>query len=246
ALFNLAFLYEQQDKPDQAEQYYLKAIEQGDVEALFNLANLYLEQDKPDQAEQYYLKAIEQGNVEALFNLAFLYEQQDKPDQAEQYYLKAIEQGDVEALFNLALLYYSINQKKKEASTLLSTLRRLVPENIKYHMLQVTILAWVGQLDNYQQEREVILDKLVRSAPQLLVQFLIALLIHDPSDYVFQAFEQGSHAPLLQEHFKPFHYAAIHFTQPEDARLKNIPEEIQKDYEGLVSHIQQGRVFYAE
>ncbi|MGJ8746098.1 tetratricopeptide repeat protein, partial [Polaribacter sp.] len=112
--FILGFLYKSQQKHEQAEEYFLKAIEKGNVKALFNLAVLYQNQQKHKQAEEYYLKAIEKGDVDALNNLAVLYKNQQKYKQAEEHYLKAIEKGHVKALFNLAGLYQN-QEKYKQA-----------------------------------------------------------------------------------------------------------------------------------
>ncbi|OZI09010.1 hypothetical protein BWI93_06220, partial [Siphonobacter sp. BAB-5385] len=55
--FVKSFLYDEQGKLEEAEQYYLKAIAKGHINALNNLANLYSEQGKMEEAEQYYLQA---------------------------------------------------------------------------------------------------------------------------------------------------------------------------------------------
>jgi TPR repeat protein len=108
------YCYAALQEPKIAEQYYLQAIEKGDVNALNNLAVLYNNQGKTEAAEQYYLQAIEKGHVNALNNLAVLYSNQDKSESAEKYYLQAIEKGHVNALYNLALLYS--NQGKIESA----------------------------------------------------------------------------------------------------------------------------------
>lgn len=99
---------------EEAENYYLLAIEKGDTGALFNLANLYREQEKLQEAENYYLLAIEKGNIRALFNLALMFHEHEKPQEAENYYRLAIEKGDIGALNNLANLYHN-REKLQEA-----------------------------------------------------------------------------------------------------------------------------------
>ena len=42
----MANLYADQQKYTEAESYYLKAIEKGNINALYNLANLYKDQQK--------------------------------------------------------------------------------------------------------------------------------------------------------------------------------------------------------
>ena len=73
--FGLGILYWEQQQWKKAEQYYLQAIEKGQVEALNNLANLYQNQQQWKKAEQYYLQAIEKGHVDAMYNLVVLYYQ---------------------------------------------------------------------------------------------------------------------------------------------------------------------------
>ena len=111
--FRIALCYHVLNKLPEAEKYYLKAIEKGNVNALYNLAVLYDNQNKTKEAEKYYLKTIEKGDVDALNNLALLYDNQNKTKEAEKYYLKAIEKGNVKALNNLALLYDNQNKTKE-------------------------------------------------------------------------------------------------------------------------------------
>ncbi|MBK7258507.1 MAG: SEL1-like repeat protein, partial [Ignavibacteriae bacterium] len=66
---SLANLYKGELKDlHKAEEYYLKAVEAGDVVAMFNLALLYhLEFKNIPKAEQYYLMAAENEHVRAMF-----------------------------------------------------------------------------------------------------------------------------------------------------------------------------------
>ena len=99
-----------QGRHEDSEQYYLKAIEKGDVDALNNLAILYKDLGRHEDSEQYYLKAIEKGDVDALNNLAILYKNLGRHEDSEQYYLKAIEKGHVDAFYNLAILYKNLGR----------------------------------------------------------------------------------------------------------------------------------------
>jgi Tfp pilus assembly protein PilF len=91
------FLENVRDDLDQAEEYYLRAIDTdpADADYLFNYA--LFQQDRrhdPDQAETYYTLAInvDSANVDALGNYAlFLTDVRDKPDQAEGYFKRALE-----------------------------------------------------------------------------------------------------------------------------------------------------------
>ena len=104
-LYDLGSIDRVQAIYSEAEKYYLKAIEKGQVGALFNLGNLYVNQEKFAEAEKYYLLAIEKGHISAMCNVGLLYFNQNKLSDAEKYYLLAIEKGDVTAMYNLGLLY---------------------------------------------------------------------------------------------------------------------------------------------
>jgi TPR repeat protein/DNA polymerase III delta prime subunit len=109
----IGFTYFMEKDFSNAKQYFLQAIENGEVDALNNLAILYSETDRKKEAEKYYLQAIEKGHVEALNNLANLYHETDSKEEAEKYYLLAIEKGHVYALYNLAILYSETDYKEK-------------------------------------------------------------------------------------------------------------------------------------
>jgi len=96
------YLFSIETKFNEAEKYYLLAIETGDLYALNSLANVYAEQKKFVEAETYYLMAIERGDSRAICNLANTYLKQKEFAKAEKYYLLAIEKGNIDALNNLA------------------------------------------------------------------------------------------------------------------------------------------------
>lgn len=94
----------------EAEKYYLMAIDNGDVIANYNLAVLYYETQQNTKAEEYYLLAIKKGNRNAIYNLALLYHSMNLKLKAEKYYLMAIEKGIVEAMNNLGYIYHNTNK----------------------------------------------------------------------------------------------------------------------------------------
>ncbi len=71
--FEMAICYFNLENYNEAEKYYLLAIEHGHIGAMNNLANLYSSLDKEKEAEKYYLLAVEKGIGKALYNLALLY-----------------------------------------------------------------------------------------------------------------------------------------------------------------------------
>ena len=119
-LYNLlGLLYEAQNRSEEAEEYYLAAIEiyerlaeknadayEPDLATSYNNAGtFYYGQNKPEKAEKYYLAAMEiyerlvKKNAEAYEpdlatsynNVGVFYDDQNQPDKAEKYYLDAIE-----------------------------------------------------------------------------------------------------------------------------------------------------------
>jgi tetratricopeptide (TPR) repeat protein len=117
ACHKLGDLYSDQDKLDEAEKMYERALQgyekalgpdhTSTLDTVNNLANLYSDQGKLDEAEKMYERAL-QGNEKALGpdhtstlmtvnNLATLYSDQGKLDEAEKMYERAL-QGYEKAL----------------------------------------------------------------------------------------------------------------------------------------------------
>ena len=119
-LYNLlGLLYEAQNRSEEAEEYYLDAIEimkrlvkknadayEPALAASYNNAGIfYKKQGQPDKAEEYLINAIEiyerlvEKNADAYEpdlatsynNAGIFYSDQGQPDKAEKYYLDAIE-----------------------------------------------------------------------------------------------------------------------------------------------------------
>jgi TPR repeat protein len=150
----LGFLNNEVNKDEEAEKYYLLAIEKGEVHSLNNLAIFYKSKGNYDEAEKYFLLAIQTGNDTAYFNLANLYLNQERYEEAEKYYLLAIDKGEIKAFNNLALLYahqekfdiaikyYSIAVEKGDVNAmnnlaLLYKNRNLYSEAEKYYLMAI-------------------------------------------------------------------------------------------------------------
>lgn len=92
---------------DQAEKYFLMAVDEGDADAMAYLALFYWqEQQDQGKAEHYYCMAVKKGHTGAMNNLANLYwqERQDL-DLAVHYYRMAVDKGETLAMSNLANLF---------------------------------------------------------------------------------------------------------------------------------------------
>ena len=60
-MLNLGLLYENQEKFDLAEKYYLMAIKENNSNAMFNLGLLYYNQEKFELALKYFEQALKAG-----------------------------------------------------------------------------------------------------------------------------------------------------------------------------------------
>jgi TPR repeat protein len=105
ALYNLAYLYDSQEKIDSAKAYYLKAAKNGIIRAYNNLGRLFEKEGNLQNAKLYYGIGHEKGDINSLYNLAILYDRQGDILKAEKCYFDLIERGEVNSIFNLALLY---------------------------------------------------------------------------------------------------------------------------------------------
>ena len=136
AMYKLGLYYETgnfvEADQDKAIEWYIKAIESGNMEAGTKLRNLekkvieklvkngdidtiiklaeYYEEIKDYlTAFFYYEKAAEQGNATAQFNLGYFYDEglgvEQDYKKAKEWYEKAAEQGNATAQFNLGYLY---------------------------------------------------------------------------------------------------------------------------------------------
>ncbi len=114
---NIARTYGNEQKWNEMEENYIKAIKLENVEAMIELADFYSEEGFIDysvidhcRAQKYYKMAIEKGSVEAMRKLGYFYHYIDRnceynSDKIYQYYSMAIEKGDIESMYLMAQYY---------------------------------------------------------------------------------------------------------------------------------------------
>ena len=119
AQYTLAVRYEIGNGVDQdynqAFQWYLKAGEQGHVDAEYKVGYYYesmLEKPNTDEAINWYLKAANAYHVNAQKALADLLYKEEQYDQAFQWYLNAADQGIAEAAFMVGVYYQELLTEK--------------------------------------------------------------------------------------------------------------------------------------
>ena len=97
----------------QAEQWYLRSIEQGNVDSMVNIGVLYFTDGDFDKAKYWYQHASDFGESLATYNMGVLLGSIGKREEAIEWYFKAVELGEKNALLNLALLLNETGRKQE-------------------------------------------------------------------------------------------------------------------------------------
>jgi hypothetical protein len=95
---------------DEAEFWYRRAAEGGDVAAMVELGSVLRRRKEYDEAGRWYHQAADRGSIGALSNLGMLHHERGELDDAERWYRKAIDAGVRPALANLGALYQDRKQ----------------------------------------------------------------------------------------------------------------------------------------
>lgn len=121
-----AYVYSKMKDIDNAEKYYLIAVELGDTEAMYNLGYLlWIEKNDIAGAEKYFKMAAEPGDTDAMASLANLYfdgsnvSQKRKAFELSSKVVDLTKHSDIELLFIHAKILLW-NEMAKEASSLIT------------------------------------------------------------------------------------------------------------------------------
>ena len=241
---NLGIDHMIQGEYDESEEYYLKAIEYGDIYALNNLGVLYAKQQIYDKAEEYYLKAIESGDTGALRNLGILYAEQQAYAKAEEYYLKAIESGDTGALNSLSWLYFRQAIKGDEA---LSFVEKSYQEHPQYHNTHTYAVVLLWQ-EVFEQSYEKFLECLEydeASEAEEDTTIYLMLLMAKGQYYKAKAFMELPEYEL-KERYKPLWYALMTLMREEfPSEILKMGGELKETVDEVLTRIEEMRKQYA-
>lgn len=268
--FGIGLCYTHLDNYQEAEKYFLVAIDKGDIDALYNLSIFYGNLGRIEEAEKYFLLAIDKGHVKALNNLAILYENQSKIEEAEKYYLLAKDKGDVKALYNLGLLYQ--NQGRIEEAE-----KNYILAIAKGHVnaLNNLLAMYYGQANKAQikkliklQKEEFIqsftnenhdfacilhlylgdMDKYRSLSDDYLnnekiapEHLLISLLHHKQINWVYNYFKLK---PDAMDLYKPLYYATMTLLGNHEQELLKMPPEIKENVDDILDAINNIQEFY--
>jgi TPR repeat protein len=242
----IADLYSDLNRKEEAEKYYLLAIEKGHVSALNNLAVLYNDLNRKEEAEKYYLLAIEKGVVKALFNVANLYVDLNRNEVAEKYYLLAIENGDASALYNLSFQFYSKNLNKEKAYSYIVQYNSKVKNDLKSKAFEMIVSLWTGKTEKLEEVDEVI-SKILESKDITSLELLILnLLVHHQKNLVWQWFKHEQSGQALKELARPLYYVTAWLINNEDTReeLLAMAPELEETVNSIYDSIIEKQQFY--
>ena len=105
SFFNLAILYENLDKIDEATDFYEKGAKLDEINCKYNLAIINYENKNLKEAIELYKSLYKVGYENACFNLGLIMELKKEYDECKKYYLKSAEKNHTNSQYRLAYIY---------------------------------------------------------------------------------------------------------------------------------------------
>ncbi len=242
SLYNLASLYQEQNKFDLAEKYYLEAVKNNINNSYFNLATIHHEKNNFENAEKFYKISIKTINdVASVFNLATLYGEYDKFELAEKYYLLAIKKGDFSSINNLSNLYYFQNKNKVKSFELIKKYNEKYEDNISIQP-QIIIEIWNGIFDKLEDR---LIDNFKSHNLENLQTILSQLLIQNQKNLILKLFQNQEIGKELQDKYSILYYVTLLLNNSKEENLElKIPPEIKETVNNILEQIKERQVFY--
>ena len=95
---------EDEERLAEAEEWFQRAAETGDVEAMTAFGQFLYYHDEPEEAAEWYQKAADLGHAEAMGGLGDYYDFMGDEEESERWYRKGAELGDEGSRGNLEAL----------------------------------------------------------------------------------------------------------------------------------------------
>ena len=117
--YNLGNAYFEMDRPDDAVEAYLKALELDSelVTANYNLAQVYIQEEKYEEAEALLRELLDKDpdNEQILSTLAYVFSLAGEFGTSSEFYGRVIERdpGNINALYNLGILAWDREEYQK-------------------------------------------------------------------------------------------------------------------------------------
>ncbi|MEM9545110.1 MAG: hypothetical protein AAGA77_04010 [Bacteroidota bacterium] len=199
--------------PKKSEQYYLKAINKGDIDSLYNLAVMYQEIGENEKSERYYLAAIKEGIVPALNNLALLY-----------YY----NNWNIEKAFE-----YSSKFIKKEVDDLRGA--------VVYNIIALAAAKTKEYLVKRNAIIILLTQARTNSLQVILLEFYLSnLLLHNQENWVLSLFESNPTGTYLKEFVLAYYFATVALINEGDTKIRAMPAELKETVDEIVKKIIKG------
>jgi uncharacterized protein len=133
----------------QAQYWFSKAAEKGNVDAQLALALIFLEQQNLAEGGPLLEKAAQAGNVTAQYNLGLfysgIYNNEPQWPQAATWFQKAADQGFADAQYNLALLYTDGRGVEKDSVKAASWFGKAALQGLPDAALEYGVLVFRGE-----------------------------------------------------------------------------------------------------
>lgn len=239
-----ALVYHQEEDYNNAEKFYLSAINKGHIGSILGLAILYSKTGRNEEAENFFLQSIEKGDVDALNNIAILYKDTNRPEDAEKYFLQAIEKGHVDAMYNLAVFYYFSNKNKIKAIELIEQYL-LKEKDFKGHAFYSVLLLWLGKMTEFERiVQELVAELISKNEISLLDNLFQEFLVHRQYNLAWQWFNHPEYGEKLKEMIKPLYFVTAGFIQGQEEETLKPGPELEESITGVRNSILKWQKFY--
>lgn len=107
--FRIGMCYYHLDESENAEKFWIKAVEKGSSPAAQNLGNYYFKQSQIAKAKTYYEKGAAAGRPDSMYKLAEIAKKHGTEAQMNHWLVKAAEKNHGQALYDIAYGMYTKN-----------------------------------------------------------------------------------------------------------------------------------------
>jgi len=134
AFYNLAYLYKNQNKNNQAKIFYQKAYDFGHKGAANNLGLLFANQKLYKKAIYWYRQSIERESLDSMKNLSLLYHKKLNDNlKAVEYFLPLINHRySKKKVMKFFKVKYKVDKKTIQKGYEAQLKSKIIPEKLKY------------------------------------------------------------------------------------------------------------------
>ncbi|MDZ7695134.1 MAG: tetratricopeptide repeat protein [Balneolaceae bacterium] len=244
AYANLAYLYHGQGNISKAKLYYLEAIDHGSTKAFNYLGKLYYQEGDQKKAEEYFHKGINNNHFDFLGDLVNLLKMQGRTEEALKFLEKAIENEYQPAYLTKANLFYENNINKSSALELIEIKEKKWGLTLKEKAFKNILYVWSGDLQKFDQNKDKVINQILKEEPSLLEIFVRDLLVHYQCPWLLDRIKDEAVANTIRKYAKIAYFLIHYFANSNDDILNEAPEEFEEKFEKAKEYIRSKREFY--